>query len=92
MKNSTGKSRTLQGNKMIILALKAALRMALEFWDVTEISWTALESRVAEDFHYRREALTEIRKHFFESEGAEVLVLIRAGRGSSQRQGKVHRK
>ena len=88
VKNSRGRSRTFEENKMIVLALKATLRMALEYWDKTKISWTALESRVSEDFCYRRKTVTEIRKQFFESEGAEVVVFEQevgaaSGKGST---------
>ena len=60
---------------MIVLALKSALSTALAYWEHTDITWTALEKRVAEDFHWKRLHITEIRKQFLESEGTEVVVV-----------------
>ena len=73
--NSSGNSRSFEECKMIVLALKSALSTALAYWEHTDITWTALEKRVAEDFHWKRLHITEIRKQFLESEGTEVVVV-----------------
>ena len=76
IKNPKGKSRTFEENKMLLLALKASLRRQMEAeTDKTKVSWSAIDREVAEDFGCKLSHLVDIRQHFFESEGADVLVM-----------------
>ena len=53
IKNSKGKTRTFEENRMILLALKAALRRRLEGEeDKRKIIWSAIDREVASDFGY----------------------------------------
>ena len=50
IKNSKGKTRTFEENRMILLALKAALRRRLEGEeDKRKIIWSAIDREVASD-------------------------------------------
>ena len=42
--------------------------------DKRKISWTMVERETANDFGYRLEHVSSLRKQFFESEGMDVLV------------------
>ena len=74
IKNPKGKTRSFEENKMLLLGMKAALKRRLNCGEPTKISWTSIDIEMAEDFGYARRDVRAIRKQFFESEGADILI------------------
>ena len=69
LKNPKGRSRTLEENKFILLALLRELRQRVQSMNdghlhPSEITWTSIEERVAMDFCVWRPHLTKLRRNF----------------------------
>jgi hypothetical protein len=87
IKNPNGRSRTLEENKLLILALRAYLRQKVESMNEgdlhpSSINWTLIEEAVARDFCVRREYLTELRRIFLD-EGDVVVFGMENARGGA---------
>ena len=87
IKNPNGRSRTLEENELLILALRAYLRRKVESMDEGDLhpssnTWTLIEEAVARDFCVRREHLTEIRRIFLD-EGDVVVFGTENARGGA---------
>ena len=87
IKNPNGRSRTLEENKLLILALRAYLRRKVESMNEgnlypSAITWTSIEEEVARDFCVGREYLTEIRRIFLD-EGDVVVFGTENARGGA---------
>jgi hypothetical protein len=87
IKNPNGRSRTLEENKLLILALRAYLRRKVESMNKgnlypSAITWTSIEEEVARDFCVGREYLTEIRRIFLD-EGDVVVFGTENARGGA---------
>ena len=70
IKNSVGKVRTFEENKMIILAIHASLKRHLkahEQDDNSPISWRIIGQEVSRDFHYKSQYVTKIRQMFLDT-------------------------
>jgi len=75
VKNSKGKCRTFEENRLLLFALKAALRRQLDsVVSAMSINWTAIETEIAVDFHVQKDFLRDLRKEFFNSNGEFILV------------------
>lgn len=77
IKNPKGRSRTLEENKLLLLALYRELRQRVESMDngalhPSSITWTYIEETVAHDFCVKKEHLTELRSTFLDD--GDVLV------------------
>ena len=70
-KNSQGKSRTFEENRLLIFALQASLKRQLEKVarsqaEIMSINWSGIEQEVSTYFHVRREHVTALRRGFLE--------------------------
>lgn len=76
IKNPPGRSRTFNENKLLLLALRAALRRQVQALEANKsemtMSWTAIEEEVSTDFGVNRNHLTSLRKEFLDD--GDVLV------------------
>lgn len=55
VKNPNGRGRTLDENKLLILAIRANLKRAVKKLEIDEptINWRSIEDEVADDLHNR---------------------------------------
>jgi transposase len=77
IKNPNGRSRTLEENKLLLLALLRELDQRVEYMNngtihPSLITWTSIEETVANDFCVRKGHLTELRRNFLDD--GDVLV------------------
>ena len=71
IKNPNGRSRTLEENKLLLLALLRELRQRVESMDngtlhPSSLTWTSIEETVAHDFCVKQANLTELRSTFLD--------------------------
>ena len=69
LKNPQGHSRTFEENKMILLALRAALNRRISLLNVdqeTTINWRSIEDEVGRDFHVSNKYVHDLRTGLFE--------------------------
>jgi hypothetical protein len=71
IKNPKGRSRTLEENKLLLLALLRELDQRVESMNngnvhPSSITWTSIEETVARDFCVDRAILTELRRNFLD--------------------------
>lgn len=71
LENNKGRVRSAEENMLVLLTLKFYLRIQLDnvknkIISITSLSWTSLETTVAEALHVKREHVTTLRKMLFE--------------------------
>ena len=65
IKNPRGKTRSFEENKMLLLALNAALKRRMgAVVDKRYVKWSAIDNEVAADFGYCLQHVMDIRKEF----------------------------
>ena len=74
--NPKGRTRGFEENKLLLLATLAELKRRINNTDgskkaISQLCWTDVECQVAEDFHVRREYITDLRKVFLEDVDSE---------------------
>lgn len=85
IKNNQGKNRTFEENKVLLFAIKAALKRSLDRNkdDVynTTINWREIESEIARDFCVKLSHVIDLRKGFLED--GDVFVFGERARGQA---------
>lgn len=84
--NKSGKTRSVEENKLILLSLKGFLKRELEKLSEKkeincDLSWSKLESMVSNELHVRREHVTALRKMFLEEGDIDVIETNKRGFG-----------
>ena len=64
LENRKGRVRSYEENRMLLLAINASLRRAVEANNNQQISWRSIEEEVAKDFRTRLNYVIELRKYF----------------------------
>ena len=91
LKNPQGESRTFRENKMLILALRAALNRHVRVLNLNPevtINWTCIENEVASDFFVSNKLVHDLRTGFFED--GDVWVLGQVGSRGMGATEKIH--